>query len=76
MKLSEDVNIEKLASLTEGSNGSDIKAIAMEAGMFAVREERYSVGMDDFMNAIKKLKAPAEKQNLSEGMFVWFEHIQ
>ena len=70
MKLSEDVDIEKLASLTEGSNGSDIKAIAMEAGMFAVREERYSIGMDDFLSAIKKLKVPAEKQSLSEGMFV------
>ncbi len=70
MKLSEDVDIEKLASLTEGSNGSDIKAIAMEAGMFAVREERYGVGMDDFLKAIKKLKVPAEKQSLSEGMFV------
>ncbi|KCZ72060.1 26S proteasome subunit P45 family [Candidatus Methanoperedens nitroreducens] len=71
MKLSDDVDIDKLASLTEGSNGSDLRAIVMEAGMFAVREERYSIGMDDFLSAIKKLKAPAEKQNpLPEGMFV------
>jgi len=27
----------------------------MEAGMFAVREERFSVGMDDFQKAIRKL---------------------
>ncbi len=71
MKLSDDIDINKLASLTEGSNGSDLRAVAMEAGMFAVREERYSIGMDDFMSAIKKLKAPAEKQKPHpEGMFV------
>ncbi len=70
MKLSDDVDLDELALLTEESSGSDLKAVAMEAGMFAVREERYSVGMEDFMNAIKKLNIPPEKQNLrSEGMF-------
>ncbi len=70
MKLSKDVDFEKLASLTEGANGSDLKAIAMEAGMFAVREERYSVGMDDFLKAIKKLTIATTKPNhYSEGMF-------
>ncbi|MCZ7355638.1 MAG: proteasome-activating nucleotidase [Candidatus Methanoperedens sp.] len=70
MKLSEEVDFEALASLTDGANGSDLKAIAMEAGMLAVREERYSVGMDDFQNAIKKLTIQTTKTNLhSEGMF-------
>lgn len=70
MKLSDGVDFGDLASLTEGANGSDLKAIAMEAGMFAVREERYSVGMDDFRYAIKKLIIATTKPNLhSEGMF-------
>ncbi len=70
MKLLDDVDFEDLASLTEGMSGSDLKAIAMEAGMFAVREERYGVGKDDFLNAVKKLKVPGEKQVLHpEGMF-------
>ncbi|VVB89254.1 Proteasome-activating nucleotidase [uncultured archaeon] len=70
MKLLEDVEFEELAPLTEGMSGSDLKAIAMEAGMFAVREERNGVGKDDLIKAIKKLKVPGEKQNLhSEGMF-------
>ncbi len=69
MKLSQDVDFEELASLTEGTSGSDLRAIAMEAGMLAVREERYSIGMNDFLSAIKKL-IPATKPNLhSEGMF-------
>ena len=70
MKLSNDVHFDKLAELTEGANGSDLKAISMEAGMFAVREERYSIVMDDFLNAIKKLKISTTKHNLTEGMFV------
>jgi proteasome regulatory subunit len=70
MKLLEEVDLKQFVSLTEGMSGSDLKAIAMEAGMFAVREERFGIGKDDFTNAIKKLKAPGEKQNLhSEGMF-------
>ncbi len=71
MKLLEDVDLEEIVSLTEGMSGSDLKAIAMEAGMFAVREERYGVGRDDLLNAIKKLKAHGEKNDLlTAGMFV------
>ncbi len=70
MKLQEDVDFDEIIRSTEGMSGSDLKAVAMEAGMFAVREERYGIGKADFMNAIKKLKAPPENQNIcSEGMF-------
>ncbi len=70
MKLQEDVDFDEIIRSTEGMSGSDLKAVAMEAGMFAVREERYGIGKVDFMNAIKKLKAPPENQNIcSEGMF-------
>ncbi len=70
MKLSENVDFEKLAALTESANGSDLKAVAMEAGMLAVREERFSIGMEDFQNAIKKLSIPTTKPGShSEGMF-------
>jgi len=70
MKLLEDVYLDEIVSLTEGMSGSDLKAIAMEAGMFAVREERNGIGKDDFKNAIKKLRSPAEKHTLHpEGMF-------
>ncbi|PWB50797.1 MAG: proteasome-activating nucleotidase [Candidatus Methanoperedenaceae archaeon] len=70
MKLADEVDFEELTSLTDGANGSDLKAIAMEAGMFAVREERFDVGMDDFRNAIRKLLIAPTKHSLhSEGMF-------
>ena len=70
MKLSDDVDFEVLSALTEGTNGSDLKAVVMEAGMFAVREERGSIVMDDFKNAITKLRISTTKHNVSEGMFV------
>lgn len=70
MTLSEDVEFDELASITENASGSDIKAIAMEAGMLAVREERYSVEMVDFREAIKKLLVSKEKPaSCSESMF-------
>ena len=70
MKLSDDVDFEVLSALTEGTNGSDLKAVVMEAGMFAVREERGSIVMDDFKKAITKLRISTTKHNVSEGMFV------
>ena len=70
IKLSEEVDFDELSSLTDGANGSDLKAIAMEAGMFAVREQRFGVGMDDFRNAIRKLFIAPTKHILhSESMF-------
>jgi proteasome regulatory subunit len=70
MKLLDDLDFDELSSLTDGANGSDMKAIAMEAGMFAVREERYGVGMEDFRKAIRKLLISPSKPNLySQGMF-------
>lgn len=70
MKLAEDVDFDELSSLTDGANGSDLRAIAMEAGMFAVREERFKIGMDDFRNAIKKLLISNTKPEFHpEGMF-------
>ncbi|HEY9205173.1 MAG TPA: proteasome-activating nucleotidase [Candidatus Methanoperedens sp.] len=71
MKLAGDIDFDELASLTDGANGSDLRAIAMEAGMFAVREERQSIGKDDFLKAIKKLTISAAKPDMhSQGMFV------
>jgi proteasome regulatory subunit len=55
MKIADDVNFAELARLTEGASGADIKAICTEAGMFAIREDRTKVRMDDFLKAIEKV---------------------
>ena len=50
-----DVNFNELARITEGASGADIRAIATEAGMMAIREERTEVCMDDFLRAVEKV---------------------
>ena len=61
MKLEENLSFKVLADLTDGLNGADIKAICTEAGMFAIRKERHQVLMDDFLDAIPKIKTRKEK---------------
>ncbi|MFB3765759.1 MAG: proteasome-activating nucleotidase [Methanotrichaceae archaeon] len=55
MNLDDDVDLGKIADLTEGSSGADLKAISTEAGMFAIREERTTVYQSDFESAISKI---------------------
>ncbi|BBL61338.1 proteasome-activating nucleotidase [Methanobrevibacter arboriphilus JCM 13429 = DSM 1125] len=55
MSLSEEADIDLLATLTEGVSGADLKAICTEAGMFAIREERDEVLVADFMDAVDKI---------------------
>jgi len=49
------VDIRMIASLTEGASGADLKAVCTESGMFAIREERSIVAMNDFMDAVDKI---------------------
>lgn len=55
MNIAEDVSLEALASKCDGSSGAEIKAICTEAGMFAIRDGRDFVTMEDFENAIEKV---------------------
>ena len=55
MNLAHEIDAKKIAKLTEGASGADIKAIAMEAGMFAIRAERESVTAADFDDAVRKV---------------------
>ena len=62
MNVGEDVNISKLSELTDGASGAEIKSICTEAGMLAIRDNRDTVAMDDFMKAkIKVLETGRNK---------------
>ncbi len=50
-----DVDFEELSRKTEGATGADIRAICIEAGMFAIRSGREYVTMEDFYKAIDKV---------------------
>ncbi len=55
MNVDSGVLASNLASKTDGVSGAEIKAICTEAGMFAIRDGRDVVIMDDFEMAIEKV---------------------
>ena len=55
MNVADDVDAKKLAELTEGSSGAEIKSICTEAGMLTIRDDRDTITMDDFMKAKMKV---------------------
>ncbi len=61
MKVSKDVDIDQLANRLNGHSGAVVKAVCTEAGMFAIRSNRYTVKMVDFDGAIKKLFKEVEE---------------
>jgi len=64
--LADDVDLLGFARITEGKNGADLCAICMEAGMFAIREERSAVTQSDFEKAIRKVSADFNRNKVSQ----------
>lgn len=60
MSISGNINYKKLASMAEGVSGAELNAIATEAGMIAVREDKDYVEMDHFLKAVKKVMTPVK----------------
>jgi len=60
MNLASDIDFTELAELTPDASGADIKAICTEAGMFAIRDDRTEVTLDDFLDAHEKLRQDDE----------------
>ena len=47
-----DMDFDQLVRLTDKYSGADINNVCTEAGMFAIRDKKESVNMDDFRKAI------------------------
>ncbi|WP_424013993.1 proteasome-activating nucleotidase Pan1 [Halorubrum xinjiangense] len=60
MNLADGVDFAELAELTPDASGADIKAMCTEAGMFAIRDDRTEVTLDDFLEAHEKLSKDEE----------------
>jgi proteasome regulatory subunit len=56
MQIDDDVDMATLAADTEGFSGAELASLATEAGMFAIRDKRTTVTMDDFENALEKVR--------------------
>jgi len=66
MKLAGDIDFEKLAELTKGFTGAEIKAVVTEAGYNAIRSNRRHVVMDDFIKAVEKVKSKKKYRGVEE----------
>jgi proteasome regulatory subunit len=51
-----DVDLEAIANATKDFTGAELEAVCREAGMMAVRREADFVCMNDFLDAIRKVK--------------------
>lgn len=57
MQVHSDVNFEELARSTDDFNGAMLKAVAVEAGMIALRRGANEIHHEDFMEGIQEVMA-------------------
>ncbi|QLH79530.1 proteasome-activating nucleotidase [Halosimplex rubrum] len=65
MNLDEELDFAQLADMTGEASGADVKAVCTEAGMFAIRDDRTEVRMQDFLDAWDKIQAEDEEEDIS-----------
>lgn len=63
LKLDDTVKSEFLARQTPGFSGADIANICNEAALIAARQDKKSVGKDDFLAAVDRVIGGLEKKN-------------
>ncbi|GAB3173372.1 ATP-dependent zinc metalloprotease FtsH [Telluribacter humicola] len=63
LKLSEDVDLQKLAAQTPGFAGAEIANVCNEAALIAARRDRNEVTMQDFQDAMDRVIGGLEKKN-------------
>jgi proteasome regulatory subunit len=56
MNVADDVAFAELADDLDGYSGADLASLATEAGMFAIRDDRTEVRMEDFRDAKRKIE--------------------
>jgi cell division protease FtsH len=61
--LAEDVDLAKVAALTPGFAGADLANLVNEAALLAARQNKKSVGMAEFQDAIDRIIGGLEKKN-------------
>ena len=64
MAFEDEADIDLLADLTDGFSGADLKAVCTEAGMFAIRDKRDKISVDDFMKAVDKVMEKNKEDEL------------
>ncbi|MEM2194503.1 MAG: CDC48 family AAA ATPase [Candidatus Methanomethylicia archaeon] len=77
MPISNDVNLEHIAKITEGYSGADIEAVCREAAFMALRENMNTpkVNMKHFEIALKKIK-PTLTEDILRFYKMWEERLR
>ena len=60
MKLAKGLDKDKISIALDGFSGAEIKSVCTEAGYFAIRESRFILKTEDFLQAIEKVKHSEE----------------
>ncbi|MCD4800239.1 MAG: proteasome-activating nucleotidase [Methanococcoides sp.] len=68
MNLEKDIDLAKIANMTDGLSGADLNVIVKEAGMFVLRRRGDMITMKDFLDAFEKVVSE-EEVNTPAGMF-------
>ena len=63
IKLTEDVDLQKIAQATAGAVGADLANLVNEAALRAVRQGRKAVNQEDLMTSFETVIAGTEKKN-------------
>lgn len=63
MKLAKNIDLKSLATRMENFSGAEIKAVATEAGYFAIRQNRSDIKREDFIQAIDKIKKKMDEED-------------
>jgi cell division protease FtsH len=64
MPVSDDVDLEKIAKMTVGFSGADLKNLVNEAALLAARKEKTKVGMDEFIMGRDKIIMGIEREDV------------
>ena len=65
MKLCDEINVDLLASLTDGFSGAELKSLTTEAGYIAIRKGKRCVSSEDLMEALEVIKRKRFKKTLA-----------
>jgi|TARA_B110001450_G_scaffold42688_1_gene39019 26S proteasome regulatory subunit T1 len=71
MAVERDIRYELLSRLCPNATGAEIHSVCTEAGMFAIRQRRKTVGEKDFLDAIAKVIKGYQKFSSTAKYMVW-----
>jgi cell division protease FtsH len=63
VKLSTDVDLENIASITSGFSGADLANLVNEAALLAARNDKNTVGQAEFDEGVERVTAGLEKKS-------------